>query len=656
MPVREPRTGDGNAARPGRLTGPNCHLSLGVDPYDDTGMGDALGLARARRRRRVSLAFGISMLAFGLLASCGGDDSGSGSTGNSGGMGGSAGEGGTEAEGGSSGTGNGNGGTTASGGTGNGGTTASGGSTSASGGSSGDGAAGASGAAGDDGGPSSQTEIGPDGGSVTGPDGIELVIPAGALEEPVLFSITKDPSDAPATPAGVAWVGSVYAIEPHGTEFAEPATLHLPFDDARVPDELTPAAYEAEPGGAFVPVVDGGIDSETIELELNHLSFFSAGIPFSFLGTLKPSDVAAYPGGGAVVVGIAAGATRVIKVNESGAISWDRTTQGTATFTAGVPRVAVGPTGNVYVATATNTDEAGASLGQAAHLRITSYNASGDVRDGWPVRVSIGTYNYPTDIVTDVQDNVYFVGTAAPFDSASHDLYRPFLGVYREDATLARTPGGIDMGGTDTQRRILSQSIATGPNGSVFVNAQVVAFVDPAAAGTRLTAFDALGEVIAGYPRKLSESSTASQMVVDHTGICYVLESNDGMLYAINPNGSDVAGFPQPVALPADGSYSVAGYSAAENSFDVSITGNLYFVGTARDQPGNPGLEGSTDVFLQSLNTTGAERSGFPVYLSTPAGDMPAAVAMDDAGANAWVAWYIDAGPTQGFVTRIPAN
>ena len=613
-------------------------------------MGDLLGFPRASRQRWILVALGTSALAFGLLTSCGSDDSDSSDDGNGGGTGGSAGEGGSDAEGGSAGS----GGTGGAGGSGGGGG-GSGGSASNGGGAGGSGgSAGASGAAGDDAGPTG-TEIGPDGGSVTGPDGVELVIPAGALEDSVLFTITKDPSDAPEIPAGVNWVGGVYAIEPHGTEFSEPATLRLPFDEDLVPDELRPTPFKAELDEAFAPVVGGTVEDGAIELEVTDLSFFAAGIPFSFLGILKPTDVVAYPGGGAVVVGVA-GDTHVIKVNESGAIAWERTTQGTLTFSTALPRVAVGPTGNIYVATATSTDESGVSLGSAEQLRITSYNNSGDVRTGWPVRVSVGTYNYPTDIAVDVQDNVYFVGTTVPGDLSTSDLYRAFLGVYREDGSVLRAAAVVDFGVTVAGTRILSQSVAVGPNGSTYMNAQVVPFVDPAGAGTRLTAFDTTWAVMDGYPRKLSESTSSSQMVVDVTGICYVLESNDKRLYAINPNGSDVAGFPQAATLPTDGTYSIAGYSSAENAFAVSITGNLYFVGDARDQPGNPGPQGNSDVYLQSLNTTGAQRSAFPVFLTTPGADWPASVAIDDAAANAWVAWSIDAAPTQGFVTRIPAN
>ena len=246
-----------------------------------------------------------------------------------------------------------------------------------------------------------------------------------------------------------------------------------------------------------------------------------------------------------------------------------------------------------------------------------------------------------------------------PNDFQAHDAYRPFLASYRENGTVLKAAQVVNVGAVQPGTRILSQSVAIAPNGSVYVNAQVVPFVatlpDPGA-GTRLVAFDLLGAVVSGYPMRLSETTTSSQMVVDKTGICYVLESNDKQLHAINPNGSNVAGFPQPVALPSTGTFYPSGFHAAENGLAVSVTGNVYFVGEAREQPGNPGPDGSGDGFLQSLNTTGAQRSGFPIYLSTIDSDSAVAVSMDDAGANAWVTWSIEVAPIQAFVTRIPAN
>lgn len=501
----------------------------------------------------------------------------------------------------------------------------------------------------DEPGSSAETEIGPKGGSVTGPDGVELIVPAGALKEPIEVAITKAPNDAPAAPAGVKWVAGVYAITPHGTEFAEPVTLRLPFDAELVPEELAPTPFKAESGAAFAPVSDAKIGTDSIEIELSELSFFTAGIPSSFLGTVRPTDVAAYPGGGAVVVALDLGTTRVIKVDESGVIAWERTTQGTEPRADASPRVAVGPTGNVYVATATTDDEEGMHMEEAEHLRITSYNASGDVRDGWPIRVNLGTYNSPTDIVTDAHDNIYYVGTRETFDSVDPSSHWAFLGANREDASVVWPPGRVDMGSTD-QLSISSQSVSLARNGSVYMSAT----------GARLTAFDTEGAVMDGYPKQLSQASISSQMVVDHTGICYVLGSSDKQLYAINPNGTDVDGFPQAVALPSEGTFSILPHAVAGSALAVSITGNLYVVGTAFEQPGNPGSGYSTDVYLQSLNPTGAQRSGFPVYLATPGVDTPVAVALDDAGANAWVAWYVegnrDGDPSLGFVTRVPAD
>lgn len=600
-------------------------------------MGDILGSTRSMWRWNV---LGTTASVLALLVACGGDDDdGSNGAGGTAGSAGTAGSGGSAVSGGSAGD----------GGSAGGGTTSSGG-TAGSGGGSG-------GSAGEGGGSTVTTEIGPEGGTVTGPDGVELVVPEGALGEPLLFSITKDPDDAPAAPAGVSWVGSVYAIEPHGTSFSEPVTIRLPFDAGAVPEELTPAAFKAEPGGAFARVADATFGATSVELEVTELSFFASGIPASFSGVMRPTDVAAYPGGGAVVVGIAEGATRVIKVDESGAASWERVTQGTLTFAQALPRVAVGPTGNVYVATATSTDEEGTDLGGGSQVRVTSYDPSGSTRAGFPVRFGVAAHSFPTDVTVDVDDDVYVVGTQLPADALSHDQYRPFLLSYGEDGSLLGA-GAVDMGGSEPSRRIFSQSVALAPNGSIYMNAQVMPFgagVDPGA-GTRLIAFDGNGATVEGYPKRLSETTTSSQMAVSGTGICYVLESNDERLLALDPSGTNVTGFPQAATLPESGDHAIAGFSAAENSFAVGVTGNLYFVGTAKEQPGNPGPEGTSDVFLQSLDVTGAQRAGFPVYLATPDADSAVAVSIDAAGANAWVAWYVDSAPVLGFVTRVPVN
>jgi uncharacterized delta-60 repeat protein len=70
---------------------------------------------------------------------------------------------------------------------------------------------------------------------VSGPRGTQVVIPAGALAGEVRINIEETSTGAPALPAGVTSVGPTFALTPHGTTFAVPVTLTLPYDPAAVP-------------------------------------------------------------------------------------------------------------------------------------------------------------------------------------------------------------------------------------------------------------------------------------------------------------------------------------------------------------------------------------------------------------------------------------
>lgn len=73
------------------------------------------------------------------------------------------------------------------------------------------------------------TEIGPAGGVVNGPDGVRIVVPAGALSSPASLVIRKVPaSAAPALDGALAFAGDVYSFEPHGLAFSAPVQVRLP--------------------------------------------------------------------------------------------------------------------------------------------------------------------------------------------------------------------------------------------------------------------------------------------------------------------------------------------------------------------------------------------------------------------------------------------
>ena len=85
--------------------------------------------------------------------------------------------------------------------------------------------------------PPSQTPpggIGPAGGTVSN-GGAQVVVPAGALSQTTSIAIEQTSSGAPPLPAGVVSFGPMFAFTPHGTTFAAPVTVTLPYDPSLVP-------------------------------------------------------------------------------------------------------------------------------------------------------------------------------------------------------------------------------------------------------------------------------------------------------------------------------------------------------------------------------------------------------------------------------------
>ncbi len=113
------------------------------------------------------------------------------------------------------------------------------------------GACGGGGDEGNGGTPSAGQVVGTAGGTVLGPNGARVVIPAGALNTDATIAIEQTSIGAPALPAGSIAHGPMFAFTPHGTTFAVPVTLALPFDAAAtVPTGMRLALYKTTAGQA----------------------------------------------------------------------------------------------------------------------------------------------------------------------------------------------------------------------------------------------------------------------------------------------------------------------------------------------------------------------------------------------------------------------
>lgn len=114
------------------------------------------------------------------------------------------------------------------------------------------------------------------GGTVDGPDGVQLVVSADALDGPVTFRIARDASGAPPL-EGINALSPVYAATPHGQGFGGSALLSIPLSAARVPAGATPVLLKAEPGGKWRVMPNGSADPARLAVDVGDLSFFVVG-------------------------------------------------------------------------------------------------------------------------------------------------------------------------------------------------------------------------------------------------------------------------------------------------------------------------------------------------------------------------------------------
>jgi ZU5 domain len=119
--------------------------------------------------------------------------------------------------------------------------------------------------------------VGPAGGTVTGPNGAQVVIPAGALAAQTPIAVEQSSAGAPATPAGMTGFGAMFAFTPHGTSFAVPVTVTVPFNAAAVPAGATPVLYKTNGTGAWERVANATVNAGTVTAQVSSFSWFIVG-------------------------------------------------------------------------------------------------------------------------------------------------------------------------------------------------------------------------------------------------------------------------------------------------------------------------------------------------------------------------------------------
>ncbi len=113
--------------------------------------------------------------------------------------------------------------------------------------------------------------IGPAGGTVTGPDGVQVIIPAGALSQPTTIGIARTTAGAPPIPEAYQGGGYVYELTPHGLTFNELVTVRAPVPAGTT----TPLIFMASVGEGW-KLLDSQMVNGMAEWQRNSFSYMRA--------------------------------------------------------------------------------------------------------------------------------------------------------------------------------------------------------------------------------------------------------------------------------------------------------------------------------------------------------------------------------------------
>lgn len=264
--------------------------------------------------------------------------------------------------------------------------------------------------------------IGPEGGSVEADEGrVVLTVPAGALAADTEINVTATPIEADLPYSGLL-SQTLYNFEPHGLNFAVPATLTIQVDPDNVPVGVNPASLvllssEHGAGTELTPLTrweerPSSVDLGTLEVTgtIEHFSHDGVGESVARI-EVEPEELALIPGT-TQVVNISlfdADDERLLHV-----IDWSDDSDMITAFTA--PGIDQGQV------TASNFD----GLGEAT-VTVTVHNEDedDDVSVEVPVRVALGTLAFENSVSSQSNDGVNDARTIGY--SYSHDLGNPLF-------------------------------------------------------------------------------------------------------------------------------------------------------------------------------------------------------------------------------------
>ena len=245
---------------------------------------------------------------------------------------------------------------------------------------------------------STTATVGVDGGTVNGPDGVQVVIPAGALSKATEVGISNDGSAATEI-GGIKPISKVIAVTPHGTEFAESVRINLPFNPADVGAGGQPVIIKSQPGGTWTALQSEVVGS-MVSADISGFSYYAVGTCYTSRDTTVggPDPLIACP---------TAHSLKLELLDNSGvALPVLRNSNGVA-----IPVLTITEPTQLKFAVKYSRPPSG----RLDHISVV---APGVRSLGWPVNSSFGGPTYPPDLASYQTDLTFDANPSAIVDAS----------------------------------------------------------------------------------------------------------------------------------------------------------------------------------------------------------------------------------------------
>lgn len=121
-----------------------------------------------------------------------------------------------------------------------------------------------------------QATIGADGGTVTGPDGVKVIVPEGVFAQDTTVRVARDSSGTPEV-GGLRLLTPIYQVTPHGGDFESPARILIPFKAGDRRSPIAPVIIRTQPGADHWEVLATDVDGGLAAADSFGFSYYAVG-------------------------------------------------------------------------------------------------------------------------------------------------------------------------------------------------------------------------------------------------------------------------------------------------------------------------------------------------------------------------------------------